>query len=182
MDLTDDQKWNAVLEGDQSYDGRFYYGVKTTGVFCRPSCKSKPPLRKNVLFFDGIENAYALGLRPCKRCRPDRPEFKPQEELVEQVKNLYDACFDDPGKLASTIKQLPLSKNHLIRLFHQQFKLTPVQYLRKLQIHKALELLANPELKISEIAFSCGFESLSNFNTCFKKHLGVTPSEYRKAH
>lgn len=179
MDLTDDQKWNAVLKGDQSYDGRFYYGVKTTGVFCRPSCKSKQPLRENVVFFDTIENACAFGMRPCKRCRPDLLEFKPKEELLEQIKNIYDAFFDDYSTLTSQIKQLRLSQNHLIRLFHQEFNMTPGLYLQKLRIKKALGLLANPDLKISEIAFSCGFGSLSNFNTCFKRQVGMAPSKYR---
>jgi len=71
MALTDNEKWNSIVNCDSFYDGVFYYGVRTTGIFCRPSCKSKEPLKKNVVFFDRIEDAYSYGLRPCKRCRPD---------------------------------------------------------------------------------------------------------------
>ncbi|HBF36041.1 MAG TPA: AraC family transcriptional regulator [Firmicutes bacterium] len=180
MAFTDNEKWQAVLECDETFDGQFYYGVKTTGVFCRPSCKSKTPLRKNVEFFDTIESAFAFGLRPCKRCRPDRLSYHPKSELIEQAKNIYDTYFDDGVKLSLGIKQLNISQNHLIRIFHQQLNLTPGQYLQKLRIEKALELLANPDSKILNIAFICGFGSLSNFNVCFKKKVGLTPTEYRK--
>jgi AraC family transcriptional regulator, regulatory protein of adaptative response / methylphosphotriester-DNA alkyltransferase methyltransferase len=180
MALTDNEKWQAVLQCDATYDGEFFYGVKTTGVFCRPSCKSKTPLRNNVAFFDGIEKAYADGLRPCKRCRPDLLEYKPIIELLEQVKDIYHTYFDDNAKLSLAIKQLNISQNHLIRLFKQQFNMTPVEYINKLRIEKSVEYLASTDMNILNITLLCGFGSISNFYGCFKKQFGLTPNEYRK--
>jgi AraC family transcriptional regulator of adaptative response / methylphosphotriester-DNA alkyltransferase methyltransferase len=74
--ISDNDKWQAVIECDKSYDGLFFYGVVTTGVFCRPSCRSKSPLRNNVLFFNGLDDAVKAGFRPCKKCRPDNDENK----------------------------------------------------------------------------------------------------------
>lgn len=180
MPLTDNEKWNAVLQCDETYDGKFFYGVKTTGIFCRPSCKSKAPLRKNAVFFDGIEEAYDYGLRPCKRCRPDLLHYKPMMELFEKAKNIYDTCFDDSNKMSSEIQKLNISQNHLIRLFRQQLHMTPVEYINKLRVGKAVQLLSNADTNILNIALSCGFGSLSTFYACFKKQVGLTPKEYRK--
>lgn len=181
MVLTDNGKWNAVLHCDETYDGEFYYGVKTTGIFCRPSCKSKTPLRNNVEFFDGIEKAYAYGLRPCKRCRPDLFEYKPMLEILEQAKNIYNTYFNDNAKLSLEIKRLNISQNHFIRLFNQHFNMTPVEYMNTLRIEKAVEYLSNTKMNILNIALLCGFGSLSRFYICFKKQIGLTPNEYRKA-
>lgn len=72
--------WKAIVNGDLSYDGRFFYGVNTTGVFCRPSCNSRKPKREHVRIFSTIREAMAAGFRPCKRCRPDLPRCPGEEE------------------------------------------------------------------------------------------------------
>lgn len=178
--MTDDEKWDAVVRCDETYDGVFYTGVKTTGIFCRPSCKSKTPLRKNVVFFDTIEEAGAYGLRPCKRCRPDLAEYQPVKELLDKAKDIYDTYWSDGNKLSSEIKQLNVSRNHLTRLFRQQFGLTPTGYLNRLRIARAADLLSQGTMTSLDIAVSCGFESLPSFYACFKRHYGLTPSEYRR--
>jgi AraC family transcriptional regulator of adaptative response / methylphosphotriester-DNA alkyltransferase methyltransferase len=180
MSSTDNEKWDAVIHCDDAYDGKFFYGVKTTGIFCRPSCKSKPPLRENVEFFDNIEDACNNGFRPRKRCRPDLLEYKPKAELLNKVKTIYDNFFNDSSKLALEIKQLHVSQNHLIRLFKQQFGMTPIEYINKLRIEKAIQLLSYAETNTLNIAFLCGFGSLSSFYGCFKKQTGITPNEYKK--
>ncbi|MDF2634239.1 MAG: transcriptional regulator with only domain, AraC family [Pelosinus sp.] len=180
MALTKDEKWNAVVHCDNSYDGVFFYGVKTTGIFCRPSCKSKEPGRNNVEFFDEVKEAYAYGLRPCKRCRPDLIEFKPIRDLTEKAKYIFDSCFADRYKLKAEIRELGVSQNHLIHLFRQQFDLTPVEYINKLRVEKARQMLLTTDTNILNIALSCGFGSLSTFYEFFKKQVGLTPKEYRK--
>ncbi|MDR2756488.1 MAG: hypothetical protein LBC20_12345 [Planctomycetaceae bacterium] len=75
--MTDDQKWEAVLNNDERYDGLFFCGVKTTKIFCRPSCKAKTPLKKNVEYFENPKQAEKAGYRACKRCRPDLLECQP---------------------------------------------------------------------------------------------------------
>lgn len=180
MNLTDYDKWNAVVECNDSYDCKFLYGVKTTGIYCKPSCKSKTPLYDNIVFFDCKEQAVAFGLRPCKRCRPDLLSYEPTLELVRQVKQIYDTYYTDHNQLAIEVKNLNISQNHLIRLFSKAYDITPNEYMNTLRIKKAVELLINSEMNILHIATLSGFRSLSNFYPCFKKQIGMTPSEYRQ--
>lgn len=180
MALTNQEKWNAVIHNDSSFDGMFFYGVKTTGVFCRPSCKSKEPLKANVVFFDTIAQAYAHQLRPCKRCRPDLLEFRPMLDLLEKAKHIFDTYFSDRQKLAIEIKKLSVSQNYFIQLFRKQFAMTPVEYVNKLRVEKAMQLLINTDITILNIALLSGFCSLSTFYYFFKKQVGLTPKEYRK--
>lgn len=180
MALTNHEKWNAVVHCDPSYDGMFFYGVKTTGIFCRPSCKSKEPLRKNVEFYDQIEQALANGLRPCKRCRPDLLEYRPMLDLIEKAKRIFDTYFDDRDRLAFEIKALGISQNHFIHIFRQQFAMTPVEYLNTLRIRKATQLIADTDSTILHIALLSGFGSLSTFYEVFKRQVRLTPIEYRK--
>jgi AraC family transcriptional regulator of adaptative response / methylphosphotriester-DNA alkyltransferase methyltransferase len=158
----------------------FFYGVKTTGVFCRPSCKSKAPLKTNVEFFDNIDQAYAYGLRPCKRCRPDLLEFRPVLDLLEKAKQIIDTYFTDRRKLTVEIKELGVSQNHFIQLFRKQFAMTPVEYANKLRVEKAMQLLAGTDTTILNIALLSGFGSLSTFYDFFKKQVGLTPKQYRR--
>ncbi|MFT9494790.1 Ada metal-binding domain-containing protein [Anaerosolibacter sp.] len=86
--MQNEEKWNAVMNNNEHYDGLFFYAVKTTKIFCRPSCKAKVPLRKNTLFFSSADEALKEGFRPCKMCRPDinNPVFDPNKELIKKVK------------------------------------------------------------------------------------------------
>ncbi|WP_083773434.1 helix-turn-helix transcriptional regulator [Desulfofarcimen acetoxidans] len=93
---------------------------------------------------------------------------------------MYDNCFDNSNKLTLEIKQLHVSQNHLIRLFKQQFNITPIEYINKLRIKKATQLLSDAHMNVLNIALLCGFGSLSTFYECFKKYTGITPNEYRK--
>lgn len=182
MMLGDHEKWEAVRHCDQTFDGRFYYGVKTTGIFCRPSCKSKTPLRENVEFFEDSSAACASGMRPCKRCRPDLLEYNPTQELLLQIKSIFDNDYTDRGKLASKLKQVPVSPTHLTRLFQQYYGMTPTEYQNRLKLANALECLSVPGLSVLDVALASGFGSLSSFYACFRKNFGVTPAEYRRQH
>lgn len=178
--LTEEEKWKAALECDASYDGRFYYGVKTTGIFCRPSCKSKSPKRENVEFFDTAEQARESGLRPCKRCRPDLLEFYPQRDNAEKIKDVYDLYFSDHDRLREELSKLGLSRNRILQLFQNQYEKTPAEYLNGLRVANAKKLLANTSDNILPIALQSGFESLSAFYTHFRRITGVSPKEYRE--
>jgi AraC family transcriptional regulator, regulatory protein of adaptative response / methylphosphotriester-DNA alkyltransferase methyltransferase len=182
MVLTENEKWEAVVKCDKSYDGQFFYGVKTTGIFCKPSCRSKTPLRGNCEFFSEIDKAYHRGLRPCKRCRPDLLDYNPANELLEKVKSVYDICFDDSANLVLEIKKLNISQNHLIRIFYAKFGKTPIEYINKMRIDKAKQLLLKNNDNILNIALLCGFGSISTFYECFKKQVGLTPNIYRKTY
>lgn len=177
---SEDKKWQAVVNCDKNYDGLFFYGVKTTGVFCRPSCRSKTPERVNVHFFDNVNDAIKAGFRACKRCRPDILVFEPDVDLLNQAKALCNKNFDKSIDLNYISKQLGVSKNLLIRLFKQHVGLTPILYINMLRVNKASDLLTHTDIDIMEIAYLTGFKSLSNFYKCFKEQTGLKPIEYRK--
>lgn len=178
--LTEEEKWQASLSCDLGYDGRFFYGVKTTGIFCRPSCKSKSPKRENVAFFDTAEQALESGLRPCKRCRPDLLEFQPLQEAAEKIKAVCDSHFPDHTRLKEELAKLGLSRNRMIQLFQARYGKTPSEYLNRLRIDSTKVLLADTQNNILQIALQSGFKSLSTFYTQFRKVTGVSPKEYRE--
>ncbi len=180
MTLTAAEKWQAINHNDADYDGQFYYGVKTTGIFCRPSCKSKPPLQPNTLFFDSAQAACKHGFRPCKRCRPDLYEYQPVLELLEQAKKLYLEHFADKEALTEGLNALPVSTTHLIRLFRTHYGVTPNEYLNRLRVAKAAEALLQSDASLLDIAYTSGFGSLSGFYFWFKKNNGAPPLEYRR--
>lgn len=180
MKITLREKWKAVIRCDKVYDGLFYYGVTTTGIFCRPSCNSKTPLKENVIFFENIESALKYGLRPCKRCRPDLIEYNPIFNIIEKAKYIYFNNYNDSKEIEKEIAKLPISTNHLIRIFKQEVGATPKEYLSRIRIEKATELLKTTELTVINIAFMCGFHSLSAFYQCFKKEKRLSPVKYKK--
>ncbi|ARW09061.1 Bifunctional transcriptional activator/DNA repair enzyme AdaA [Bacillus atrophaeus] len=89
-----DEKWNAIVNNDSSYDGEFYYAVKTTGIFCRPSCKSRVPNKENVRIFQTAEQALGEKFRPCKRCKPNGLRL-PDEDWVTQIKEFIDCSYSE---------------------------------------------------------------------------------------
>ena len=179
-DPVDQQKWDAIIEGDESQDGRFFYAVRTTGVYCRPSCRSKLPLRKNVEFFDSAEEAEKRGFRPCKRCKPDLSEHDRANPLPDQLKKICDLYYDDRSRLSKELERLDIHQNRLIRLFHQKYHTTPTKYLNGLRVDKAAHQLLETDESMLQIAAESGFGSVSSFYSSFKFKYGQTPIEYRK--
>ncbi|KUO50300.1 MAG: AraC family transcriptional regulator [Desulfitibacter sp. BRH_c19] len=178
--ISNNEKWQALVSCDASYDGLFFYGVKTTRIFCRPSCRAKTPVRENVVFFDHAIKAMEEGFRPCKKCCPDQITFQPDLDLVKKAKGIFNANYNKQIDLKYISKQLGISRNHLTRLFKYHTSLTISQYITKLRITKGVELMEKTEVKILDIAYMTGFNSLSNFYKCFKEQTGYTPNHYRK--
>ena len=181
MKYSESVMWKAVKECSKEYDGEFFYVVKTVGVYCRPSCRSKQPLRKNVLFFENFSQAENAGFRPCKRCRPELTDYSPALKLAKQIKNLVDRYFSEKQRLSSELNLLGFSKNHLSYVFKQQYGLSLSNYSKQKQVAYVKKSLAETDLPIIEIAYDAGFESLSAFYTFFKKHVKSTPKNYRMA-
>lgn len=180
MQISDNEKWKAVIDCEKSYDGLFLYGVKTTGIFCRPSCRAKTPARENVVFFDNQQNAINEGFRPCKRCRPDQEVYQPDLELLKNAKGIFDADYAFPIEISHAAKQLGVSPGHLARLFKKHCGTTPAKYITGLRVGKASELLGQTDIGILEVAYMTGFKSLSNFYKRFKEQTGHTPKEFRE--
>jgi AraC family transcriptional regulator of adaptative response / methylphosphotriester-DNA alkyltransferase methyltransferase len=176
---SDDKKWDAVVRCDQSADGEFFYAVKTVGVYCRPSCKSRTPLRKNVLFFKSAAEAKQAGFRPCKRCRPDLLDYAPALEIAERTKRLIDGYWDSRKQIDREMRELGVSASQLSRIFRAAYGMTPGEYLSQVRVRHAKQMLQDEANAIIDVAYEVGFESLSAFYRFFKKHAGVTPREYR---
>jgi AraC family transcriptional regulator of adaptative response / methylphosphotriester-DNA alkyltransferase methyltransferase len=175
----EEHRWQQVITCDASADGEFYYAVKTVGVYCRPSCKSRTPLRKNVLFFRSAKEAEQAGFRPCKRCRPDLLDYAPALEIAKKAKSLIDGYWDNRRRIDSEMRELGVSASQLSRIFRSEYGMTPVEYLAQVRVGYAKEMLASEGNAIIDIAYEVGFESLSAFYRFFKKHTGTTPRDYR---
>lgn len=180
--INDILKWEAVISNDAIYDGRFFYAVKSTGVFCRPSCKSRPPLKENVEFFDTAEAAQEAGYRPCKRCRPDLIDFQPLMVIAEEAKAAIDTYYKERDALSEALNKIGITQRRLVDIFRQQYKVTPSEYADKLRIRAAKERLINSDDSLINIALFLGFDSVSAFYGFFRKHMHMTPGEYRQLH
>jgi AraC family transcriptional regulator of adaptative response / methylphosphotriester-DNA alkyltransferase methyltransferase len=180
MRLSDGEMYDAVVRCDGKYDTVFYYAVKTVGVYCRPSCRSRSPLRKNVKYFKNPHDAESAGYRPCKRCRPDLLEYEPAKEIAEQAKGLIDQYFAKRTELDKEMRELGMTSAHLAAVFKQEYGLTPVQYLASLRFERAKKLLSETDESIDFIAYDVGFDSLTAFYRFFKKHADMTPTAFRK--
>ncbi|HWP50292.1 MAG TPA: Ada metal-binding domain-containing protein [Clostridia bacterium] len=178
--MTPDEMWKAVCENDAAFDGLFFYAVESTGIFCRPSCKSKMPKRENVRFFSSAAQARAAGFRPCKRCRSDLADYQPIRETAEAAKHLLEASFADGKACAFPPRQLGLSRHRLSEIFQAVYGVTPADYVAGLRLSKAEQLLSTTDDPIVDIAYASGFGGLSSFYRFFKGRTGLSPAAYRK--
>lgn len=178
--MTQEEMWKAVIENDESYDGIFFYAVKSTGIYCRPSCKSKIPRHENVCFFDTAEQARAAGFRPCKRCRSDLSDYQPIREIAEKTKKLLDDSFCERYGLNQELRQLGVSQRRMVEIFKEEYGVTPSEYVGNLRLAEAKRLLESTGNEIIDIAHSAGFGGLSSFYRFFKNRTGLSPAAYRK--
>ncbi|TDL80353.1 bifunctional transcriptional activator/DNA repair enzyme AdaA [Peribacillus frigoritolerans] len=171
--------WNAIVSCDQTYDGIFYYGVRTTGIFCRPSCPSRTPKQENVTIYADSDTPVRDGLRPCKRCRPD--ELLTPSIIQTAQAYLADHLADEMtlGKLA---EKLYISPFHLQRIFKDETNTSPSKYLQDKRVQHAKQLILETELPIHEIAYAAGFKNAAHFLAVFKKKTSLSPTEFRSAH
>lgn len=184
MKIQREKLWEAVVQCNGKYDGTFYYAVKTTGIFCRLSCKSKTPKQENVEFFFHIEEAFQKGYRPCKRCRPDlyQSTYDPNQEVIKEVKNILENEYDKPWTLQKLSKRIGFSSYHLHRLFKKKAGISPKQYLNQIRIEQAKLLLLQGEKNNTEICFLVGFNDTSHFYRVFRKVTGLSPLDFKHQH
>jgi AraC family transcriptional regulator of adaptative response / methylphosphotriester-DNA alkyltransferase methyltransferase len=173
-----EEQWEAILKCDPLYDGIFYYAVNTTGIFCRPSCKSRTPRKENVIIFETAQAALAAGFRPCKRCRPDHP-LGPDEELVRRTMTYIEAHYSEPLTLAAIAARQYVNPHHLHRTFKRRVGITPTQYLLHKRMSEAKRLLSTSALSITAISAVVGFTNVAHFSAVFHKQVGLSPSAYR---
>lgn len=179
--LSEDIMYQAVSANEQQYDGEFFYAVKTTGIVCRPSCKSKVPNRDNVIFFNTIEEALLQGYRTCKRCRPDLgPRYMPEIDVIYAARDIMIREYENPDLLRALPFRIGISASYFQRLFKQTIGQTPKEYLKKLRITKATELLCSSTMSNIDICMATGFANLSSFYVAFRSETGLSPKEYRQ--
>lgn len=126
--MTEAEMWRAVVENDASCDGRFFYAVQSTGIYCRPSCKSKPPRRENIRFFETARQAESAGFCPCKRCRSDLADYQPVREIAKKAKKLLEDSFYEGCALNRELRQLGVSRRRMAEIFREEYGLTLSEY------------------------------------------------------
>jgi AraC family transcriptional regulator of adaptative response / methylphosphotriester-DNA alkyltransferase methyltransferase len=173
--------WKAIVNCETTFDGKYYYAVISTGIFCRPSCRSRIPRRENVRIFCSVNEAKLAGFRPCKRCRPDEHPLGPDSELVNRAKNIIHDRFHEQLTLTYLAKKLFVSPYHLHHVFKRLTNVTPAEYILQTRLNKAMAALKEERSRsITEIALGVGFSSLSHFSTVFQRMTGQSPSQYRE--
>ena len=166
------EMYAACERRDTEYDGVFYIAVKTTGIFCRPSCPARMPLRKNVLFHETPGDCLASGYRPCKKCRP----LEVAGAMPTWLKEVVDHFQTDPSKKWNDqdIRELGVEPKRVRRWFQQNHGITFHSYLRSRRLSTALAQLSIGD-DPTEVAYNAGYESISGFRDAFQKWFGVTP-------
>lgn len=174
-----EEQWRAILQNDAAYNDKFFYAVKTTGIFCRPSCKSKAPNRENARIFQNAEQALESGFRPCKRCKPTG-ERLPDKEWVAVMTEYIDIHYRESLTLETLAEVCHGSPYHLHRTFKKVTGITPVDYIQQKRIDQASEYLISTERAVADIGLHVGLPNTSYFITLFKKKTGHTPTQYRQ--
>ncbi len=172
--LIDDDCWTAVLARDRSEDGRFVTGVLTTGIYCRPSCAARHPLRGNVRFFANVEAARAAGLRACLRCSPD--DVSRDERAVLAAITAIKAA-EQPLALAALAEETGYSPAHFQRVFTRHTGLSPAAYARALMKERAAEALSG-EGSVTEAIYAAGYSAPSRFYDNNQGRLGMAASAW----
>ncbi|MCT4654854.1 MAG: helix-turn-helix domain-containing protein [Cohaesibacter sp.] len=170
---------------DPAFDGRFFTGVKTTGIYCRPVCPVKQPLTKNVDYYPSAAAAEAAGFRPCLRCRPETAPFSPAwqgtKTSVERALRLIKEGAIDHGTIAELADRLGIGERHLGRLFQKHLGASPGQVARTMRLQRAKRLLDDTDLPVTDIALQAGYGSIRRFNAACKEVYSKTPTELREA-
>jgi AraC family transcriptional regulator of adaptative response / DNA-3-methyladenine glycosylase II len=173
-----------IKRRDARFDGRFYFGVKTTGIYCRPICPAKPK-PENIVIFKSKAHAELAGYRPCLRCKPD---FAPGSKILQGTGNTVNRALrmlEEETQTEITVRNLSLrlgvSERHLRRLFETHLGASPIDILTSQRLHLARTLVVETNTPLSTIAFAVGFQSIRRFNEAFKELYQKPPSFFRQS-
>src|SRR5215467_5829962 len=183
MDLDTETCSRARRSRDSRFDGRFFIGVRTTGIYCRPICPAPSPKESNVRYFPSAAGAAEAGFRPCLRCRPEAspgtPAWLGSSTTVSRALRLMEEDQAGNGSLEHLADRLGIGSRQLRRLFLQHLGATPVAVLQTRRLHFAKTLIDQTDLPFTEAALAAGFGSVRRFNSSFQKLYHRTPSELR---
>lgn len=183
---SDDVCYRALSARDARFDGVFFVGVKTTGIYCRPVCTAKTPGRARCRFFARAAQAEQAGFRPCLRCRP---ELAPGQAPVDSVRSVALAAaarieagaLNDGGSLEELAARFGLSTRQLRRSVRRELGVAPIELAQTNRLLLAKRLIAETQLPMVQVAFAAGFESVRRFNALFRSHYRLTPSTLRRS-
>lgn len=178
--IDEEQCWHAVIARERTADGNFVFAVHSTGIYCRPSCPARRPLRKNVTFFLQPVEAELAGFRPCKRCHPQQEHVPAaQAGLIEDVCHYIQTHLDAPLHLADLGEQFHLSPFHLQRTFKRIKGVSPRQYAESYRLEQFKTHLQDGK-SVTDALYDAGYQSSSNLYEHIPTRLGMTPTTYRK--
>ena len=184
MFLDADQCYRALRTHDSRFDGRFFVGVATTRIYCRPVCTARTPLRGNCHFFPSAAAAEAGGFRPCLRCRPElAPGFATVDanrRLAQSAAGLIEDGRLADARLPDLAATLGVTDRHLRRVFQLEFGVAPVEYAQTQRLLLAKRLLTDTDMAVLDVAMASGFASLRRFNDLFRTRYRMTPAELRR--
>lgn len=165
---------------DRRFDGVFYIGVLSTGIYCRPICPAKTPKPENCTYHPSAAAAEKAGFRPCLRCRPELAPGRSPADAVGRQASLAARFIEEGLPLAQITEKLGISDRHLRRIFHQEFGVSPVELAQTQRLLHAKRLLTDTRLSVSEVALASGFGSLRRFNDLFQARYHLNPRSFRK--
>lgn len=181
MRISTRRMYERMLASDATYNGHFFTGVMTTGIYCLPACRARKPKPENVRFFPTCEAARAAGLRPCRKCHPDDFE-RGADPVLESIEALVVEMRAAPAKFAdvrAVIQRSGFGATRLSELFRLHYHQSPSDLLNAARLAQARSLLLSTGRPLTEIAAEVGYESLSVFHDQFRRHTGMTPAAYR---
>ncbi len=177
-------QYEAFQRRDPAWDGVVFVAVKTTGVYCRPVCRARTPLARNVRFYGSAASAERAGFRPCLRCRPEAapfcPAWKGTRTTVERALALIEAGALDRGDVGALADRLGIGARHLSRLFAEHLDASPLQVALSLRVQRAKRLIDGSELPLALVAQRAGFSSPRRMNAAFAKLYGRSPASLRR--
>jgi len=179
-----DTCYAALAARDARFDGQFYVGVGSTGIYCRPVCPARTPRRDRCTFFPSAAAAESRGFRPCLRCRPERAPGTSRVDAPARLAHAAAACIDAGGltdaSLAQLARSLGVTGRHLRRVFEAEFGVAPVVYAQTCRLLMARRLLTETALPVTGVAMASGFGSIRRFNDVFLRHYRSRPSDLRR--
>jgi AraC family transcriptional regulator of adaptative response / DNA-3-methyladenine glycosylase II len=179
--MTHEHMYSRFLASDPAWNGRFFTGVLTTGIYCLPSCHARKPKAENVRFFASCEEARRAGLRPCLKCHPD--DFaRGSDPVMETIEALVAEVRLNPGRFRDAraiVRRSGFGTTRCFELFRQHFHATPADLLVRAKIAHARRLLISEEHSLPDVAAESGFGSLSVFHEHFRTLNGMSPAAYR---
>ena len=179
--------YKALIARDRRFDGLFFVGVTSTGIYCRPVCPVRPARTANVQYFPSAAAAEQAGFRPCLRCRPETAPFsgawKGSRATVERAMRLIveEGALDEEGATVEAVAgRLGIGSRQLSRLFARYEKASPLQVAKTARVQRAKRLLDHTDLPMAEVALRAGFRSLRRFNAVFAEIYRRPPTEIRR--